>query len=482
MGCFNQTAAGRFLWGAIALISAGPIGPVFAAQAKEEPQLVYEQLCAGCHGTRLEGGKGGALLGPLRHGDDASALSQAIRVGFPDAGMPPVGGQLAEADINTLVVYLLEKRANTALPPPVAPPDPREIRQSEKHRYRIEYVVKEGLEVPWSFAWLPDGRILLTERAGRLRVIENGQLRPQPIVGVPPVIEKGEGGLMSVTVDPDYPKNGWIYLSFSDAGEGGRAMTKIVRGKLHGDVLDGIETLFALPRDQYQEGYVHFGSRLAFDQGYLYFTIGERGRTGDAQKLELPNGKIHRVFPDGSVPPDNPFAGRPGAVGSIWSYGHRNPQGLAIHPVTHAIWETEHGPRGGDELNHIEKGLNYGWPLITYGINYDGTPVSDRTEAPGLEQPKRHWTPSIATSEIAFYTGDKFPGWKDNLFLGSLAQQKFIRFELDGPNIVHEEEIFSGLGRVRDIKTGPDGLLYLALEQIGNRSGWLVRLVPADQP
>jgi glucose/arabinose dehydrogenase len=220
---------------------------------------------------------------------------------------------------------------------------------------------------------------------------------------------------------------------------------------------------------------------MEFDRGYLFFTVGERGQTGDAQKLEVPNGKVHRLWPDGRIPSDNPFADTPGAWGSIWSLGHRNPQGLAIHPVTHEIWEAEHGPRGGDELNFIREGANYGWPLTTYGVNYDGTPVSDRTSVPGSVEPAQYWTPSIATSQVAFYTGDRFPEWKNNLFLGSLAMQKLIRFQLDGGRLLDQEEIFSQLGRIREIRTGPDGYLYLALEQIGGASGWLVRLVPVDR-
>ena len=216
-------------------------------------------------------------------------------------------------------------------------------------------------------------------------------------------------------------------------------------------------------------------------RGYLYFSVGDRGIEAEAQKLEVANGKIHRVFPDGKIPPDNPFVKQTGAFGSIWSYGHRNPQGLAFNPETQELWESEHGPRGGDELNFIEAGKNYGWPAITYGINYDGSAVSDKTAEDGMEQPIIHWTPSIATSQIAFYTGSRFSHWKNNLFLGSLAQQRFIRFEVEGRKVIHEEEIFRNLGRVRDIKTGPDGLIYVALEQIGMQSGRLVKLVPAEK-
>ncbi|MEJ1972624.1 MAG: PQQ-dependent sugar dehydrogenase [Lacunisphaera sp.] len=455
------------------------LGGAAVAQA-DEAKRVYEQLCASCHGADLSGGKGPSLLGDLKLGDDASSLAHAIKAGFPNTGMPPAGSQLGDADIAALVVYLTERRINQIEPGPAAPLDQQLVRESEKSKYRIEAIINEGLQIPWSFDWLPDGRLLLTERIGRLRVIQDGKLLPDPVADIPAVIERGEGGLMAVAVSPTYAQDGWIYLSFSDPGEGEHAMTKIVRGKLRDHRFTDQETIFAIPKEQYQEGYVLFGSRLQFDRGYLFFTIGERGQTGDAQKLEVPNGKVHRVWPDGRTPSDNPFADTPGAWGSIWSYGHRNPQGLAINPTTHEVWESEHGPRGGDEVNFIRAGKNYGWPVITYGMNYEGTPVSDRTAAPGMEQPARYWTPSIAVSPIAFYTGDKFPGWKNNLFVGSLAQQKFIRFEVDGGKLVHQEELFSKLGRVRDIKTGPDGYLYVAFEELHGASGWLVRIVPAN--
>ena len=328
---------------------------------------------------------------------------------------------------------------------------------------------------------------------------------------------------MAVAVHPDYARSGWIYLSFSDPGdepgagskeqrgqsrehEGrsgepggdpkpqgagnpdekapasgkGRSMTKIIRGRLRENRFVDQEAIFARPKESYPEGYVLFGSRLVFDGPHLYFTVGERGVLGDAQRLGVPNGKVHRVFHDGKIPPDNPFADRPGAWASIWSYGHRNPQGLALNPATHELWEAEHGPRGGDEVNYIQRGRNYGWPAITHGINYDGTPVSNQTEAPGMEQPARNWTPSIAVSQVMVYTGDRFPAWRDNLFVGSLAQQKFLRLEVKDGQVTHEEELFVNLGRVRDIKTGPDGLIYVLLEELHGASGWLVRLVPAD--
>jgi len=457
----------------------GLLGLAVAATLHADPAKHYEQLCATCHGADLRGGKGGDLLGALRHGDPPDALARSIRDGFPGLGMPAFT-QLTDGDIRALVVFLQERRRNRIVPGPAAPLDPQRVWRTEHHTFRVEPIVTEGLHVPWSVDWLPDGRLLVTERNGRLRVIENGRLLPEPIADIPPVIERGEGGLMAVAVHPAYTNTGWVYLSFSDPGEGKRAMTKIVRGRIRDHRFVDQETIFALPREQYQEGHVLFGSRLVFAGDYLFFSVGERGVPTDAQRLDVPNGKIHRVFHDGSIPPDNPFASQPGAWGSIWAYGVRNPQGLALDPATGELWEAEHGPRGGDEVNFIQRGRNYGWPFITYGIAYDGTPVSDRTEAPGMEQPVRHWTPSIAVSQVAIYSGDRFPAWRGHLLVGSLAQQKLLRLEIQNGQVVHEEELLSHLGRIRDIKTAPDGHLYLVLEQLHGASGWVVRLVLDD--
>jgi glucose/arabinose dehydrogenase len=453
-----------------------------AAGPLRDAGVIYEQMCASCHGADLRGGKGGPLLvDTLKHGNDDAGIERSIRDGFPHLGMPGFGKALQEAEIRALAVFMREKTVNRPPPSENLAIDATQVRASTRHPYRIETIVDEGLQVPWSFAFLPDGRILVTERAGRLRLIEEGRLVERPIENIPAVVEKGEGGLMSVTLHPKYPENGWIYLAFSDPGVGETAMTKIVRGRLREHRFVDVEPIFEIPQEKYPEGHVLFGCRLVFDGRVLFFGIGERGVLGDAQKLGTPNGKIHRVRDDGTSPTNNPFADEPGAVDSIWAYGVRNPQGLALDPRNQALWETEHGPRGGDELNLIKPGKNYGWPAITFGINYDGTAISDKTEAPGMEQPVRNWTPSIAASPIHFYTGDKFPGWKNNLFLGSLAQQRFIRFEVERDQIVHEEEIFKNLGRIRDIVTGPDGFLYIALEQIGAKSGRIVRLVPAER-
>jgi glucose/arabinose dehydrogenase len=443
---------------------------------------LYQQLCANCHGENLGGGKARSLTDNVwRFGDDDAAIAKNILHGIPGAGMPGFAAALSEAEAQSFVVFIREMATRKAEPQPKrADPVPfsDEVQRSELHRFRFE-LIATGLEVPWSIAFLPDGRMLVTERSGRLRVIQDGKLREESVSGVPPVIEKGEGGLMCVLPHPDFAQNRWLYLSFSDPGENDTAMTKIVRGKLREGKLVDVETIYGVPRENYQKGHVNFGSRMLFDGGFLFFTIGERGAVGEAQDLKLPNGKVHRVFHDGKIPPDNPFVNTPGAIASIWSYGNRNPQGLARDPRSGKLWETEHGPRGGDELNLIQRGKNYGWPVITFGMNYDGTAITEHTEKPGMEQPVVHWTPSIAISPVTVSTSDKFPKWKNQLLVGSLAQQKLLRIVVEHGKATHQEEVFKNLGRIRDIQTGPDGLIYLALEPPG-QPGRIVRLVPVD--
>jgi glucose/arabinose dehydrogenase len=336
--------------------------------------------------------------------------------------------------------------------------------------------VVEGVVFPWSVAFLPDGRMLVTEKAGRLRIVDKGELQAAPIGGVPAVWSGGQGGLLDVAVHPEYATNGWIYLSFSDPGGNGTAMTRVVRGKLRDGQFVEQQTIFQAPIHLYRRGEVHFGSRFVFDgNGRLFFSIGERGQGADAQDLSRPNGKVHRINEDGTIPADNPFVSASGAVPSIYSYGNRNPQGLARHPVTGELWEVEHGPRGGDELNLIQPGRNYGWPVITYGMNYDGSPMTDKTAQDGMEQPVTYWVPSIAVCAIDFYTGSQFPEWKNHLLLGALAQQELRRLVIEGRQVTHQEVLFKNVGRVRDVVSAPDGYIYVAF----NQPDRIARLVPA---
>jgi len=333
-----------------------------------------------------------------------------------------------------------------------------------------------GLEHPWSMAFLPNGDMLITERSGRLRMLENGRLRPQPISGLPNIISVGQGGLLDVILHPNYRDNGWIYLSYSAPGFEGMG-TEVARARLDDYRLKDLQVIFRLEKKS-QTAH-HFGSRLAFDRaGYLYISIGDRGERPRAQMLDDHAGSIIRIHADGRIPADNPFTSQPNTKPEIFSYGHRNPQGMVLHPSTGRLWIHEHGPQGGDELNIIHKGRNYGWPVITYGINYvSGTSIGDGSHKPGMEQPDYYWVPSIAPSGITFYTGDRFPQWKGSLFIGSLKFRLLTRLVLDGNSVIKEERLLRDrLGRIRDVRTGPDGYLYLLTDAA---NGKLVRLEPA---
>ena len=332
-------------------------------------------------------------------------------------------------------------------------------------------LVVPNLEIPWGMAFLPDGSMLITEKSGKILHFQDGNLTE--IANAPQVYLRGQGGLLDIELHPDFAENGWIYLSYSSSEGGGNGgHTALARAKLAGDALSGLEVLYkATPNTTAGQ---HFGSRIEFDEaGYLYLTIGERGdRDVNPQDINRDGGKVYRFNADGSVPPDNPFVGSDG-LDAIWSYGHRNPQGMARHPGTGEIWVHEHGPRGGDEINIIRKGANYGWPVITYGINYSGTPITDETAREGMEQPIHYWVPSIAPSGMAFITSDTYPEWKGHLLVGSLSFQYLELLELSGDRVANRIKLLPDIGRVRNVRQGPDGYIYVAVEGKG-----IYRLVP----
>jgi glucose/arabinose dehydrogenase len=355
--------------------------------------------------------------------------------------------------------------------------------KSTQHDYRV-VTVANGFVNPWSMAFLPGGDILVTERPGRLRVVRNGKLLDAPVAGVPAVWARGQGGLLDVVPHPDFATNKLVYLSYSKPIDGGAATTAVVRGRFEGDKLSDVKEVF-LADTKGAPG--HFGSRLAFDKsGFLYITVGDRQappqgnlETHPAQDVTNHQGTINRIHDDGRVPADNPFVDRAGAKGSIWSYGHRNPQGLVVHPTTGDVWATEHGPQGGDELNLIKRGANYGWPVIGFGVNYgSGAAIHSGTRRQGMENPVNVWVPSIATSGLMVYTGDKFPGWKGSIFVGGMAGEQLARLTLNGQTAEVADILVRKQGRIRDVRQGLDGFIYLAIDDSQGKPSPIVRLEP----
>lgn len=346
-----------------------------------------------------------------------------------------------------------------------------EVIESQDQKFGVVKIT-EDLDNPWGIAFLPDGRILVTERAGSIRIIKDGKLTDERISGVPKVYSQGQGGLLDIQLHPDYANNGWIYLTYSKPGPGG-AGTTVARTKLQGNTFTDFQDLFSA--QPFTNSGAHFGSRIAFDgKGYIFFSSGERGTMENAQTLTNHLGKIIRLHEDGKVPADNPFVNTSNAKPEIWSYGHRNPQGLIYDKENNLLIDHEHGPRGGDEINIIEKGKNYGWPVITYGINYDGSPITKITSKEGMEQPIWYYVPSIAPCGMVKVTSDKYPGWKGNLLIGALALQHISRVEVKDKKYVKHEKLLQDFARFRALAQGPDGLIYAATESPGT----LIKLVP----
>jgi glucose/arabinose dehydrogenase len=358
--------------------------------------------------------------------------------------------------------------------------------KSALHDYRV-VTIGDALVQPWSIAFLPDGDILITERPGRLRVLRGGKLLPQPVDGVPKVFHSSQGGLLEVMPHPNFAANRLIYLSYSKPGaDDSQSRTALARGRLEHDRLTGVEEIF----EAVARGRNHFSGKIAFDRnGFLFLTLGDRQvppegnlEAHPAQDLSNHHGKIIRLHDNGRVPADNPFVNRAGVRPEIWSYGHRNVQGLAIHPQTGDVWANEHGPQGGDELNRIQPGLNYGWPVIGYGVNYKtGLAIHAGTHREGMEQPVNVWVPSIGISGLMIYTGDRFPAWRGNLFVGGMVGQQLARLTLNGQRVVNQETLVPQMGRIRDIRQGPDGYIYLVTDDRDGKPTPILRMEPVER-
>ena len=474
-------------WALAAMAMLAP-GLARSQDAKAGGQT-YAQLCASCHGAKARGGEGPDLTGHIyMHGADDQSVAHSIRDGQP-GGMPSFRASLSDSDIGNLVSFLNERRNDPTNPPldhPYAfkPTAPKGVIKTDVESFRVQNVAKVG--TPYGFAFLPDGRILITELSGSLRVVEKGRLSPTPIADAPTGGVEGRRGqpgrnLLDVAVDPDYKHNGWIYLSSahpvkSAAGER-HAIARITRGRIRNGHWEDSQILTEFPIESAT------ALNMAFDaERNLYIGVSwpdymlvtpENAPKTPPQMLSSSLGKILRMTADGKVPADNPFVGKGDAFPYIYSYGNRAPLGLAFNR-NGELWETENGPRGGDELNHIKAGRNYGWPGSSWGLRYDDLPAQAVPEQKGVEQPVINWSPTPAVSAITFYYGNAFPRWKGDLIMGSLKQTDLFRIALDGDRPVLQEIILHALGRIRDVKVGPDGYIYVLCDE-----GNLVRLVPA---
>ncbi len=481
------------------------------AQQQDPFGGLYKESCSVCHGEQLEGAaQGSPLVGELRHGDSVAELMKSIAVGFAAAGMPAWSATLNETQIQRLAIFIAEQRSKLAYTdfkiaaPPIVPDG---VIRTEKHAFRIETVVAGLDRLPYSIAPLPDGRILLTEKTRGLSIVSAKGERSALIRGTPQVYDDGfqvpgilmvygSGYLMDVAPHPDYTDNGWIYLHFTDrcrdcnaaSRASGRpaSMNKVIRGRIEDGAWVDQQTIWQTDTENYTSmPDMAAGGRLAFDDaGHVFFSVGIKGGSEFAgvQDLSLPYGKIHRVNDDGSVPADNPFVDSANALETIWTYGHRSPQGLEFDATTRQLWGTEMGQRGGDEVNLLVPGRNYGWPLVSKGLKYDGTPVDYGKELGieldpnAIEQPVVDLTPSPAVSSFVVYAGRAFPNWRGNLLVGTLKATELYSMVVEGDRVVGRETLLAGLGRIRDIEVGADGMVYLLLEHASE--GRILRLVP----
>lgn len=487
---------------ALSLMAVMLAAPFAVAQGVDR---LWTDNCAKCHGPKGEGG-GAGTRSLLTKDYEGNALDRrffdSVKNGLPDGGMPAFGETMSDPQVWATVNYIRELQARARRERGERPKAVAGVYASSHLRFRVEDVIPKGLDVPWAVEFLPGGDLLVTNRSGALVIARNGSLTR--IEGTPRVRNRGQGGLMDVTLHPDYSRNGWVYLSYSepadpDNPDAGKGMTKIIRGKITSPA-DGAgprwtdqQTIFEARREHYLSGDVHFGSKIVFDPSdpsTLYFSIGERGRQEFAQDLSRPNGKVYRVKDDGAIPTDNPFADAPNdAYRAIWSFGHRNPQGLAFD-LEGNLWDTEHAPRGGDELNLVLKGRNYGWPVVSFGINYSGAPFvtpwpdveGEKAMALNIVMPSYVWLPSIGACGLAAVSGkagEAFAPWKGDLLAGGLSGSNVDRFrvkvEKGAGVVVEREELLVGIGRVRDVACGPDGFIYVVI----NGPDKVMRLAPA---
>ena len=434
----------------------------------------YKNFCSGCHGEKMDA----FVDRKWKYGSTKEDLFKGIKHGYPDGGMPAFDSAFSNTEMYALADYILAGIKNLKRYDFNKAPVPENLFVSEALNIKLDTVVK-GLGSPWSIAFLPKSEMLVTEKSGKLYRVKKDRTM-QLINGGPQVTAEGQGGLMDVILHPKFKSNNLVYISYSAFKKEGSttlATTAIMRARLNGDQLEQQQIIFeALP---YTRTRHHYGSRMVFGRdGLLYFSVGERGNEKqNPQSLQNDLGKIHRIKDDGSIPANNPFVNKAGAKTSIFTYGNRNPQGLTMNPLTGEIWSNEHGPRGGDEINIVGAGKNYGWPAISWGINYDGKIISSKTAMDGMEQPLLYWIPSIAPSGMAFVEGNRYAGWNGDLLVGSLRFKYLNRCKIKNGKVVGEELLLKNIGRLRDVRMGPDGYIYVSVEN----PGYVFKLIPVSK-
>ncbi|HKQ45075.1 MAG TPA: PQQ-dependent sugar dehydrogenase [Rhizomicrobium sp.] len=466
-----------------------PVPALLQSRAHE----IYATTCSGCHQLSDQPGPHGPSLfnvNMLNNRTDAQIV-KAITEGVPGTKMPSFKTMFFENEIAQMPAYFRIRGGIMARRTGPVPDINGKVFKTQKQNFKAETLAK-GLNQPWGMAFLPDGRMILTERSGPVRFLDKNGKLSEPVKGTPAVFERQDGGMLDIALHPDFARNGWIYLSYSTVPPGYAVQpgedtapnvsaptnTYIVRGRINAnnEWVDQ-QILFQPPADSYRVTADHYGTRILFDgKGHFFWTLGDRHDMQMAQNLASPLGKIFRLNDDGSIPADNPFVRTPGALPSIWSYGHRHAQGIAFDPATGAMWESEHGPVGGDEINIVEPGKNYGWGMATKGLE----PGISRLSVTGGTEPITFYNPAIGPAGMTFYTGDRYPGWKGNLFMGAMVGQRLIRYEIKDRQILSQESVLQDYGRVRTVIQGPDGLFYLGLQNMNGdpKGGSIVRLVP----
>lgn len=438
---------------------------VVPEQLPRSPRANYLQYCASCHGQHHERFAARAWV----YGNSLNEVTATLKHGRPAIGMPEFAQAMTDTEIKELAEYTIREVAQVPDVLPLTFNESDTVRSMDQNFVLEE--VAGGINIPWGMDFLPDGSMLATDKAGKLYQVKEGI--QTEIKGIPAVVVRGQGGLLEVKVHPRFKRTRWIYLSFADGPSPDKINTTIVRAELDKGTLKNVTTIFHATPDS--NSGVHFGCRIIFDRdGYLFFGIGERGTMQNAQDLTNHSGKIHRIYDDGRIPVDNPFVNTSGAMPSIWSFGHRNPQGLYYEQSTGTLWENEHGPKGGDELNRITRGLNYGWPLVSFGVNYNGTIITNDTARIGMEPPFHYWTPSIGPSSLTRVTSDRYPAWKGDFMSGSLSFEYLERTLIKNNRVAGRERLMPKIGRIRNVVQGPDGYIYISVERIGK----VFKLVP----